>query len=150
MPINPDAPVTLKKHAYCKQVLYHPREYQPGELPVELLSDEYVIQNSSALPTFDPFAGRFETTVLTIGTESPNSESGAFKNSAFVVPQKFQINAASVEDIAALEGVSLTVAKKVVAERVNAPFTGLEDLKIRVAAKGLDWETFTDRLLFDV
>lgn len=149
MPINPDEPVTLKKHAYVKQVLYHPREYQPGELPAELLSDEYVVQNPSAVPTFDPFADRFEQTTLTIGTESPQSESGAFKNSTFVVAEKFQINSASVETIAGLDGVSLTVAKKVVAERAENQFTSLDDLKARVQSKGLDWDKYADRLLFD-
>lgn len=148
--INPDESVVLKKHAYYKQVLYHPREYAPGELPAELLSDEYVSQNPSALPTFDPFAGRSETTTLTIGTEAPQSESGAFKGSAFVIPERMQINSASVDDIAKLDGITLSTAKKVVTERQNSPFADLESLKARVPLKGAEWDSVANRLLFDV
>ena len=148
--INPDEPVTLKKHALCNGTFYHPREYQPGELPPALLSPEYVTQGSPLVVTFDPFAGTFETTNITISVETPNNEKTTYGTSTVIVPaSRIQINEATIEAIAALDGISITAAKKLVEERVKAPFISLDDLKVRVPLNKLKWEVFADRLLFD-
>ncbi|MCC5616373.1 helix-hairpin-helix domain-containing protein [Nostoc sp. CHAB 5836] len=153
MTIDPNQPVTLKKHSQVKGNLYHPREYKPGELPSELLTEEYVTQGSPEVPTFSPFAGSFEETKVIIGAETPNNELTSYQTSTVIVPTpvtRIQINEATIEAIATLEGIGLIAAKKVVEERVKSPFTSLEDLKARVPlGKTLKWETFTDRLLFD-
>ncbi|MFN6560042.1 MAG: hypothetical protein RMY28_009560 [Nostoc sp. ChiSLP01] len=148
--IDPNQPVTLKKHAIYSGNFYHPREYKPGELPLALLTEEYVTQGSPEIPTFSPFAGSFEETKVIIGAETPNNEQTTYGTTTVVVPTRIQINDATIEAIAALDGISLSVAKKVVEERVKTFFTSLEDLKTRVPlAKNLKWESFSDKLLFD-
>ncbi|ACC81158.1 helix-hairpin-helix domain-containing protein [Nostoc punctiforme] len=152
MTIDPNQPVTLKKHAQYQGNFYHPREYKPGELPTALLTEEYVTQGSPDIPTFSPFAGSFEETIIKIGAETPNNEQVNYGTSTVVVPtpERIHINDATIEAIAALEGVSIVVAKKVAEERVKSPFTSLEDLKLRVPlGKNLKWETYSDKLLFD-
>ncbi len=150
--IDPSQPVTLKKHAVYSGNLYHPREYRPGELPIALLTEEYVSQGSPDIPTFSPFAGSFEETKIIIGAEVPNNEQTSYGTTTVIVPPasaRIQINEATIEAISSLEGLSITVAKKVVEERVKSPFTSLDDLKVRVPLSKLKWEAFTDRLLFD-
>lgn len=151
--IDPTQPVTLKKHALVRGNFYHPREYNPGELPSELLVEEYVLQNPPEVPTFSPFAGAFEETNIKIGIETPTSEQTSYGTTVIVppvTPERIQINNATIEAIAALDGISLPVAKKVVEERVKTPFANLDDLKTRVPlAKNLKWESFSDKLLFD-
>lgn len=152
MAIDPNFPVTLKKHAVYSGNFYHPREYNPGELPAALLSEEYVTQGSPEIPTFSPFAGSFEETKVIIGAETPNNELTSYGTSTVIVPTsvaRIQINGATIEAIAALEGISITAAKKVVEERVKSPFTSLDDLKTRVQLAKFNWEVFADKLLFD-
>lgn len=150
--IDPNFPVTLKKHALFNGNFYHPREYLPGELPAVLLTQDYVSQGEvNAIPSFSPFTGAFEETTITIGPESPNNEISAYENpTVIVVHPRIQVNDATIEVIASLPGINLIVARKVVEERVKSPFISLEDLKARVTlSKTLKWEAFADKLLFD-
>ncbi|NJO63798.1 MAG: hypothetical protein HC836_38130 [Richelia sp. RM2_1_2] len=59
--IDKNLPVRLKRHAHFGSDFYHPRTYQPGELPDALLSEDLITQELaiSQVTSFTKSTGAF-------------------------------------------------------------------------------------------
>lgn len=61
----------------------------------------------------------------------------------------FNVNTATTDELASLDGVTLPTARQVVEEREKKKFVDFEDMDKRVTLKGnRKWEGFSDRLSF--
>ncbi|ARV58065.1 hypothetical protein BZZ01_04930 [Nostocales cyanobacterium HT-58-2] len=152
MPIDPSQPARLLQHAVINGNVYHPRVYQPGELPAELLVEGYVSQTEPAIAAFSPKIGVFEATEIKISVENTNTPT-TFTQAPGVITTasqpRLQVNQATVEELSNLTGVTVSVAKKLVEERQKQPFKNIADLDARAPLSKAKWETLNDRLLFD-
>jgi DNA uptake protein ComE-like DNA-binding protein len=151
MTIDPTQPARLLQHAVINGNIYHPRIYQAGELPAELLMEGYVTQTEPAVAAFSPKVGAFEATEIKISVENTTPSTTTFgKLPAPVTPQlRLQVNQATVEELSNLTGVTVAIAKKIVEERQKSPFKDIADLDARAPLSKAKWETLQDRLLFD-
>lgn len=153
MTIDITKPVRLTRHVHHQGNFYHPRVYQPGELPIEIINDSVCVNlESSPVAAFTPAPGMFEATEINVSVETPVSAATSYPNTtpALIVKPKVQINKASVDELSQLEKVGSATAMKIVEERGTKPFTSIEDLTARVPLpKNGKWESLKDQLFFD-
>lgn len=151
--IDTTKPVKLTRHVHHQGNFYHPRVYQPGELPTEIINDSVCVNlDSSPIAAFTPAPGIFEATEINVSVETPVSAATTFPNTtpALIVKPKMQVNKASVDELSQLDKVGNATAMKIVEERGTKPFTSIEDLSDRIPLpKGGKWESLKEQLLFD-
>ena len=115
--IDSKLPVRLKMHAHFNGNFYHPRVYQPGELPLELLTEDLVVQEgrvSADVSGFSKKIGAFEDTEIKLSVEEPVNQPTTYdKPQVAVVKPKLSINKATITEITTA-GIPMNAAKKIV------------------------------------
>lgn len=134
---------------------YHAGVYEEEYLPDAIKNDPNLIEQPDQNVTLPDYQS-LQTQSIEIGAATPNSEQISYSGQpAKVITEEKKsktspvaINTATAEEIAALDGVSLANAQKIVEERAKSEFTDFADLDKRVALKGnRKWESFGDRLI---
>lgn len=133
--IDPTKPVRLLAHVPHNGNFYHPREYQPGELPQALLVEGVVVQSVSAQSEVVVITQDVVTPItrggdivneITVTTEDVAATPVAFQPAAVV--NRVYINRASVDELSKIPGIGAATALKIVTEREKKAFEGLQDL----------------------
>lgn len=148
--IDKNLPVRLKKHAHFKSNFYHPRIYQPGELPPELLSDDLVTQEKASLivSSFTK-SSAFPDTEVKLTVEEPISNVVSYNSSEVaIVKSKLSINKATVTELAGA-GIPMNSAKEIIKEREKEKFTDIASLSKVTLPKGKTWSSFESQLVFE-
>lgn len=148
--IDPTKPVRLLAHVPYGTDFYHPREYQPGELPAALLVEGIVSQDKEVvvapLMTYKDAASVQEVVVTSSDVAVTPAAFGQFP---VLVNERLYVNKASVDEFSKLPGVGTATALKLVTERDKKVFEGLQDLSDRVPLPRGKWEDLQAYLLFD-
>lgn len=156
MTIDPSKPVKLLKLAVQGGNIYHPRIYNPGDLPEEIMARIDILDqsfltppaaSSVATPTVNNSDVTIENTV-SFSVESPSTIPAAYPTETVVIERpRVDINKATIDDLAKLPLVGVTTATKLDKEREKEPFTSIEDLNSRVPLKGKNWEELKAQIL---
>lgn len=154
--IDPTKPVKLLKLAVKGGNLYHPRIYNPGELPDEVMARTDILDQSFLAPSEPPVTTPTVKTsdsiteeVTSFKTQEPNVQPAPYPVQTVVIDkaEKFDINKATVEELAKLPHIGTMIAGRIGKEREKQPFTTIEDLNTRVPLRGHDWAEIKDQIL---
>lgn len=160
------AKVRLKRLAIEEGNSYHAGVYEANYLPPSILNDPDLIENLEGKITTPNFNNALKTEEITIGTDKPNSQEITFKGEpAKIIDSGSQeknpptqadeatplnINKATVDDLAAIDGVTLVNAQKAIEERGKTKFKDFADLDKRVSLRGnRKWESMQDKITIE-
>lgn len=139
--------------------IYYAGVYDADYLPPAIRNDSNLVEeidNSSI--EISEFKNSLKTQKINIGSAQTNSEKTSFKTEPVVeLPetneesskQEYNINQATVDELANLDGITVSTAQKIIEERNVKEFVDFADLDKRVSLKGnRKWENLSDRLSF--
>lgn len=153
--IDPTKQVKLLKLAVKGGNLYHPRIYNPGELPDEIMAREDILDQSFLTPSdpvTTPTINKSDSVLeekASFKPVEPQVQSAPYPVQAVVIDknQRVDINRATVEELAKLPHIGIAIAGKLDKERDKQPFHSIEDLNTRIPLRGHDWEEVKDQIL---
>lgn len=148
------AKIKLKRLTIVNGNPYHAGVYEENYLPDSIKNDPSLVESQGDNVLQPDYQNTLKTQSINIGGDKPNAEQISFKGETPKViqeevenPPSIEINTATVDQIASLKGVSLSVAQKVVEEREKQKFSDYSDLDNRVALKGNQkWKSHSDRV----
>jgi hypothetical protein len=158
--IDPTKPVKLLRHVFKNGNSFHPGTYRPGELPSEFLVEGVVTQgdtNSNLAPRYTDIGRQVN---IDLQTSSPNTLPTTFNTLPTPViatqtppavvpattPARIEINTAPLDRMTIAFGA--IAANQISVTREKKAFVDLADLKKRVIIKELDWDKFSDQIIF--
>lgn len=154
--IDPTKPVRLKQLAVISSNIYHPREYQPGELPDVLLNDSWVIQDAPPTPLQPLTTSARTIQQLEISTRSETVSPKAYptpppvvvSGTAPTVGEKVNVNTSVNDALAGLPNIGPQTATNILKQREKGLFKDLKDLGDRVPLSRGKWDDIADKLVF--
>jgi DNA uptake protein ComE-like DNA-binding protein len=149
------AQIKLKRLTIVNGNPYHAGIYEENYLPDSIKKDPSLIEEIDQDISTPDYQNTLKTQSIDIGSAKPNSEKISFSGEPAKVmteervnKEKIDINTATVDQLASLDGVTVANAQKIVEEREKAKFTEIADLDKRVALKGSrKWESLSDRII---
>lgn len=155
MTIDLTKPVKLTKMAVKGGNIYHPRIYNPGELPDEILARIDILDQSFLKPVPDsvvatPTVKTSDDTIqnqVTFSVEAPSTIPKAYPTETIQIKPKTDINKATIDELSKLPGVGVSTASKLDKEREKEPFSSIADLDARIPLKGKSWEELNAQIL---
>lgn len=154
--IDTTRPVKLLKMAVNRGNIYHPRIYNPGELPEEVLArvdilqqDEAKIPDAVLTPTINNSDVKVENSI-SFSVEAPSTIPKGFPTETVIVGAvlpKTDINKATIDELSKLPGVGAAIATKLDKAREQQTFTSIEDLDTRIPLRGKSWDELKESIL---
>lgn len=155
--IDTSKPVKLLKLAVNRGNIYHPRIYNPGELPDEIMSRVDILQqddNGKApatvlTPTINDSDVKVEN-AISFSVEAPSTIPASYPTETVVVNSsvpKTDINKATIDELSRLPGVGAAIATKLDKAREQQPFSSFEDLDTRIPLRGKSWDELKAQVL---
>lgn len=154
--IDPTKQVKLTKLLVVRGNFYHPRIYNPGDLPDEIMAqaehlDQSFLKPPSAKEVLTPTIAKSDDVIenkIAFSVEVPNTTPAPYPTETVVLTaSKIDVNRATVDELAKLSGVGVTTASKLVKERETQPFSSVEDLDSRVPLRTKTWEELKPQIL---
>lgn len=153
--IDPTKPVKLTKMAVKGGNIYHPRIYEPGSLPEEILARTDILDQSFLKPIPEsvvatPTVKTSDDTIqnqVSFSVEVPSTTPKAYPTETVQIKPKTDINKATIDELSKLPGVGVTTATKLDKEREKEPFSSVADLDTRIPLKGKSWEELSPQIL---
>ena len=138
---------------------YYAGLYDEKELPEIILKDSDLIDRLDEKPaiTTPTYNQSLKEQKVAIGsTVSSQQKSGynppppkIIDPNAVDKTKKININKATIDELAGIDEITVTLAKKIVEERKNKGFVDLADLNQRISLKGgKSWESKKDLITF--
>jgi DNA uptake protein ComE-like DNA-binding protein len=147
-------PVKLLKMAVNRGNIYHPRIYNPGELPEEVLARLDIIQQDEVKePVLTPTINNSDVKVensISFSVEAPNTIPKTYPTETVVIGAvlpKTDVNKATIDELSKLPGVGAAIATKLDKAREQQPFTSVEDLDTRIPLRGKSWDELKESIL---
>lgn len=149
-------PVKLLKLAVKGGNIYHPRWYDPGALPDEILARTDILFQESTNPPETVVTPTVRTSDVVIentasfSVEAPATIPASYPTETVVVGAvvpKTDINKATIDELSKLPGVGAAIATKLDKEREKVPFASIEDLDTRIPLRGKSWEELKSLIL---
>ena len=147
-------PVKLLKMAVNRGNIYHPRIYNPGELPEEVLARLDIIQQDEVKePVLTPTINNSDVKVensISFSVEAPSTVPKAYPTETVVVGAvlpKTDVNKATIDELSKLPGVGAAIATKLDKAREQQPFTSVEDLDTRIPLRGKSWDELKESIV---
>lgn len=147
-------PVKLLKMAVNRGNIYHPRIYNPGELPEEVLARLDIIQQDEVKePVLTPTINNSDVKVensISFSVEAPSTIPKAYPTETVVVGavlSKTDVNKATIDELSKLPGVGAAIATKLDKARDQQPFTSVEDLDTRIPLRGKSWDELKESIV---
>lgn len=147
-------PVKLLKMAVNRGNIYHPRIYNPGELPEEVLARLDIIQQDEVKePVLTPTINNSDVKVensISFSVEAPSTIPKAYPTETVIVGAilpKTDINKATIDELSKLPGVGAAIATKLDKARDQQPFTSVEDLDTRIPLRGKSWDELKESIV---
>ena len=152
--IDTTRPVKLLKMAVNRGNIYHPRIYNPGELPEEVLARLDIIQQDEVKePVLTPTINNSDVKVensISFSVEAPSTVPKAYPTETVVVGAvlpKTDVNKATIDELSKLPGVGAAIATKLDKARDQQPFTSVEDLDTRIPLRGKSWDELKESIV---
>ena len=153
--IDPTKPVKLLKLAVKGGNHYHPRIYNPGDLPDEIMARTDILDQSFLKPIPEsvvatPTVKTSDDTIqnqVSFSVEVPSTTPKAYPTETVQIKPKTDINKATIDELSKLPGVGVTTATKLDKEREKEPFSSVADLDARIPLKGKSWEELSPQIL---
>jgi DNA uptake protein ComE-like DNA-binding protein len=147
-------PVKLLKMAVNRGNIYHPRIYNPGELPEEVLARLDIIQQDEVKePVLTPTINNSDVKVensISFSVEAPNTIPKTYPTETVVIGAvlpKTDVNKATIDELSKLPGVGAAIATKLDKARDQQPFTSVEDLDTRIPLRGKSWDELKESIV---
>jgi len=147
-------PVKLLKMAVNRGNIYHPRIYNPGELPEEVLARLDIVQQDEVKePVLTPTINNSDVKVensISFSVEAPSTVPKAYPTETVVVGAvlpKTDVNKATIDELSKLPGVGAAIATKLDKARDQQPFTSVEDLDTRIPLRGKSWDELKESIV---
>ena len=147
-------PVKLLKMAVNRGNIYHPRIYNPGELPEEVLARLDIVQQDEVKePVLTPTINNSDVKVensISFSVEAPSTVPKAYPTETVVVGAvlpKTDVNKATIDELSKLPGVGAAIATKLDKAREQQPFTSVEDLDTRIPLRGKSWDELKESIV---
>lgn len=161
--------IQLKRLAVIEGDLYHPGIYKPGELPPQIVSnpdlvDKVVTGKDKSVTEFD---NSLKVQKINLGEEVSNINAPGYKGQETVILEsekenkvfgtekvakdsKINLNTATLDEIAGINGVTMPTAQKIVEQRETDKFKDLSDLETRASLPGKKkWESLKNSIAFE-
>jgi hypothetical protein len=152
--IDTTRPVKLLKMAVNRGNIYHPRIYNPGELPEEVLARLDIVQQDEVKePVLTPTINNSDVKVensISFSVEAPSTVPKAYPTETVVVGAvlpKTDVNKATIDELSKLPGVGAAIATKLDKARDQQPFTSVEDLDTRIPLRGKSWDELKESIV---
>jgi DNA uptake protein ComE-like DNA-binding protein len=147
-------PVKLLKMAVNRGNIYHPRIYNPGELPEEVLARLDIVQQDEVKePVLTPTINNSDVKVensISFSVEAPNTIPKTYPTETVVIGAvlpKTDVNKATIDELSKLPGVGAAIATKLDKARDQQPFTSVEDLDTRIPLRGKSWDELKESIV---
>ncbi|MDJ0594423.1 MAG: helix-hairpin-helix domain-containing protein [Pleurocapsa sp. MO_226.B13] len=145
--------IKLKRFTAYKGNAYYAGVYRDIDLPEAIRNNpDLVIRSSEGVDLATPnYHNSLKEQKVKVGGSTPNQKKDNYNPPKPVIleeeKEKLNIATATVDQLAAIDGITMSTAQKVLEEREKGEFGDYADLDKRVPLKGnRKWENFSDRI----
>lgn len=154
------AQIKLKRLTIVNGNPYHAGVYEENYLPDSIKNDPSLVEDLDDSVSTPDYQNTLKKQSINIGGDKPNAEQISFKGETPKVINDDKkriisdegvpsvvINTATVDQLVSLDGVTVSIAQKIVEEREKEKFSDYSDLDKRAGLKGnRKWESLSDRV----